>query len=107
MAAVAPVRSGKRTALAKAPRVSDSAVAAVYVCTAKALDFGQFTLTEGVEVPGAAGWTRVDSWVGARRIRKIEHDEAFTPFLQWAGAICEALLPEAQRNEQRTLTAAK
>lgn len=107
MAAVAPVRSGKRTALAKAPRVSDSAVAAVYVCTAKALDFGQFTLVKGVEVPGAAGWTRVDSWVGARRIRRIRADESFISFFEFAGAICESLLPDKQRTAERTITAAK
>lgn len=103
----APVRIGKRTALAKAPVVSDSAAAAVYVCTAKALDFGQFTLTKDVEVPGAASWTRVDSWVGARRIRKIEHGETFIPFMEFAGSICESLLPDEQRTAERTITAAK
>jgi hypothetical protein len=103
MTAGAPVRRGKRTALVSRPPVEASAVAAVYVCTAKALDFGQFTLTKDVEVPGAAGWTRLDSWVGARRIRKLEHGEGFTSFLEFAGGICESLLPEQARNAERTL----
>lgn len=80
MAAGAPVRRGKRTALVSRPHTETSAGQAVYVCTDRALPFGEFTLTKGVEVPGASGWTRVESWVGARRIRKIDHGEKYITF---------------------------
>ena len=75
--ASAPVRAGKRVVLS--PRKPVEA-AATYVCTVKPLLFGEFTLTEGVEVPGASSWTRVEAWVSARRIRKIEHGEKYISF---------------------------
>ena len=98
----APNRRGRRVPLLADTR-SESTAVATYVCTMKPLPFGEFTLTEGVEVPGAASWTRIDAWVSARRIRKLEHDEAFTPFMEFAGATCESLLPEDQRNAERLL----
>lgn len=104
MAAGAPVRRGRRTALASRPRTEASAGQTIYVCTDRALPFGSFTLTKGVEVPGAASWTRLDSWVGARRVRKIEPGETFVAFLEFAGSVCEALLSDEQRHAERTIT---
>lgn len=52
----------------------------VYVCTARPLKVGTHTLYDGVEVPGAGKWLRLDSWVNARRVRKIKADEDFTPY---------------------------
>ena len=77
----APTTRGKRVVLTPARAEADKA--ATYVCTAKPLLFGEFTLTEGVEVPGASSWTRVEAWVSARRIRKLEHGEKFISFQEF------------------------
>lgn len=98
----APVRRGRRTTLVPRTPVVGASVA-TYVCTARPLPFGYFTLTDGVEVPGAADWTRIDSWVGARRVRKVEQGEEFTSFMEFAGGVCESLLTDEQRNAERTL----
>lgn len=52
----------------------------VYVCGAKPLKFGHYELTEGVEVPGAAEWPRLEAWVNSRRIRAIGPGVEFIPF---------------------------
>ena len=57
--------------------------AGIYVCGSKPLDFGEHTLTAGVEVPGAASWTRLDAWTGARRIRKINSGEKYVTFAEF------------------------
>ena len=78
MAAKAPVTRGRRVALpAVAARDAEKAI---YVCTSRPLPFGDLTLSEGVEVPGASSWTRLDAWVGARRIRKIDPAERYISF---------------------------
>jgi len=75
-----PAKRGKRVALADpSPREAARQVVA-YVCGAKPLDYGEHTLTQGVEVPGAAGWTRLEAWVGARRVRPVYEGEEFITF---------------------------
>jgi hypothetical protein len=56
---------------------------ATYVCGSKPLPFGKFTLTAGVEVPDAGGWPRIESWVNARRVRKVEPGEKFITFAEF------------------------
>ena len=77
----APVTRGKRGSLVTGP--AKDTVAKTYVCGSKPLDFGEYTLTKGVEVPGAASWTRLDAWTGARRIRKVEPGEKFISFAEF------------------------
>ena len=84
----APTTRGKRVPLVAAPAagVADKADD-VYVCGSKPLDFGELTLTAGVEVPGAASWTRIDAWVGARRVRKINPGEKHITFAEFTAAL--------------------
>ena len=77
----APVSRGQRTALP--PRAEQPLVPATYVCGSKPLPFGEHTLTAGVEVPGAASWTRIDAWTGARRVRKIDPGEKYITFAEF------------------------
>lgn len=95
----AAVSRGRRVALL--PSDSTSKVDGIYVCGSKPLDFGEFTLTKGVEVPGAAAWTRIDAWTGARRIRKIEHDEKYISFLEFTGKTYESYLEDQQQDAGR------
>lgn len=61
----------------------------VYVCGARPLKFREHTLTEGVEVPGAADWTRIEAWVNARAIRKIPADQPYTSYEEFTGMTLE------------------
>jgi hypothetical protein len=72
-----PARKGQRVALATR---SEAAMTATYVCGARPLDFGELVLTEGVEVPGAGDWPRIEAWVSARRVRPLRVDEQYTRF---------------------------
>lgn len=104
----APVVRGKRGPLpAGAPKLgaTGSKLGATYVCGSKPLAFGEHTLTAGVEVPGAAAWTRLEAWTGARRVRKIEPGEKYVSFLEFTGRTYEAHV-ESQRREAERLTAA-
>ena len=73
---------------AEAPK--DAALTNVFVCGDKPLKMGELTLTKGVEVPGAIGWLRHESWVSSRRIREVRADEEFITFEQFAGQSFEA-----------------
>ena len=70
----------------------------IYVVFQKPLPFGEFTLTAGVEVPGAATWTRVEAWVSARRIRKINPGEKFITWLEFTGHSYEEFLKDQERD---------
>ena len=83
----ASVARGKRVHLE--PLRERDLAPATYVCGHKPLDFGEHVLTAGVEVPGAAGWTRIDAWTGARRIRKIAPGEKFISFAEFTAAPAE------------------
>jgi hypothetical protein len=78
-----PAQSGRR--LAAMPTGPVSAAVGTYVCGAKPLKFAEFTLTEGVEVPGADKWSRLESWIEARRVRKLGPDEQCTSFVEFTG----------------------
>lgn len=84
MAGRGPARSGRRNAaLLEKPAPPEPVVPAakvLYVCGARPLRFGEHVLTEGVEIPGAQEWVRVESWVSARRVRKVSQDDPHIPF---------------------------
>lgn len=77
---VGPATRGKRVDIAQAPpsETGNSEAEHVYVCTARPLKVGAYILREGVEVPGAHGWLRLESWVNARRVRRIKVDDQHT-----------------------------
>jgi hypothetical protein len=58
----------------------------VYVCGPKPLRFGELTLTQGVEVPEAANWPRVESWVSNHRIKALAAGEKCVSFLEFTGS---------------------
>lgn len=95
MAARGPARSGRRNvALLEpaAPAEPEVAEEVLYVCGARPLPFGEFMLTEGVEVPGAADWPRLDAWVNARRVRKVSANDPYTLFADHVGMSYEDYL---------------
>lgn len=59
---------------------SRTAPAQVYLCGGRPLKVGDYTLTEGVEVPGAAEWRRLEAWVGARAVRPAVSGEQYVTF---------------------------
>lgn len=67
-------------------RKAEATLTATYVCGARPLDFGELTLVEGVEVPGAADWPRIEAWVSARRVRQLRVDEDYTPYEEFKAA---------------------
>ena len=77
----APTTRGKRVPLVV--RGAKNQADGTYVCGSKPLDFGEHTLTAGVEVPGAASWTRLDAWTGARRIRKVAAGAKYITFAEF------------------------
>ena len=87
-----PARRGQRVALVE-DRPTEAQAVALYVCGARPLDFGEMVLTEGVEVPGAADWPRVQAWVDARRIRMLRVGEEYTTFEDFRAAWEQEHLP--------------
>lgn len=83
----APVRRGRRIQLAPAPVVVEKAL--TYVVNVRDLPFGEHILTDGVEVPGAADWPRIEAWVTARRVRPLKDGEKYTPYEAIAGMTYE------------------
>ena len=51
-----------------------------YVSDIRPLKYGDHLLPQGVEVPGAAEWPRIESWVDARRVRPVYEGEDFTTY---------------------------
>lgn len=105
---VGPARSGRKNPqlLERKETVVDIlGVGPVFVCTIKPLQYGEYTLTEGVEVPGAGDWVRVEAWVSARRIKAVPADsdyirfEDFVAALEAPGPDLEAELPAEQDGE--------
>ena len=88
----APVTRGKRVVIPTSR--PQQASEGMYVCGHKPLLFGEFTLTDGVEVPGAAGWSRVEAWVAARRIRRLAPGEKCTSFASFTAVPEEAVAAE-------------
>jgi hypothetical protein len=91
---------GKRVDLIE-PRRAEAMMSAVYVCGARPLDFGVYVLTEGVEVPGAADWPRIEAWVNARRVRQLRADEEYTAFEDFK-ALWELEHPEPEPEPEQT-----
>jgi hypothetical protein len=78
-----PARSGRRnTALLvqESPAEEVAAGPPLYVTCARPLRVGAYILPEGVEVPGAGAWLRVEAWVNARCVRKLAAGEPYIPF---------------------------
>lgn len=92
---VGPAGRGSRVLLEPVPEIPAEDTSRVYVCTARPLRVGAYLLREGVEVPGAANWLRLDSWVNSRRVRKIKVDESY---LTW-----DDFVAEQAQEEQATL----
>ena len=78
-----PVRRGRRIALVPPPEQPEKAV--TYVTNVRELPFGHHMLTDGVEVPGAAEWPRIEAWVSARRVRPVKEGEPFTSYEDFTG----------------------
>lgn len=78
-----PVRRGRRIQLAPAPVQPEKAT--TYVANVRELLFGEHKLTDGVEVPGAADWPRIEAWVNARRVRPIKDGEPFVSYEEFTG----------------------
>lgn len=97
MTSAGPARRGKRVQLQEAPVAPSTATGAhLYVCTVRPLQYGDDLLTEGVEVPGAQQWVRVEAWVNARRIRKISVDDAYIPYADFKAERDQARFDEAE-----------
>lgn len=99
MAASGTAIRGRRVPLFGKGRNPDGREIVGYVCGSKPLPFGEHVLTEGVEVPGATNWTRLEAWVGARRVRPVYEGDAFFPFDVFA-AWDEALAEDAARSAE-------
>jgi hypothetical protein len=96
---VGPAKVGHRVDLAALqPRPKGGGDDQVYVCCAKPLRFAGIDLVEGVEVPGAATWPRVEAWVGARRIRPLRPNEEFTTYADFLAAV-QAAATAAEEGE--------
>lgn len=97
-------RRGKRVQLNPEPVRAEHGRIVAYVCGAKPLPFGEITLVEGVEVPGAADWRRLEAWVSQRRVRPVYDGDDFVPYEEFATPLLEAV--EA-RKEAEALAAAE
>jgi hypothetical protein len=86
MAARGPALRGKRVDASVMAPQPPKAVGNTYVCGHKPLKLGHRVLHAGVEVPGAAEWTRIDAWVMARSVRVLVPDEEFTSFADFSEA---------------------
>jgi hypothetical protein len=88
MAGVGPARKGRRVVLQERPTTvdTDGDGPHLYVCGPKPLRVGADVLHEGVEVPGAADWLRLESWVGCRRVRRIKATEEHTAYTDFVAA---------------------
>src|SRR5690242_9653983 len=82
--AVAPHTRGKRIQLTP-PAEKHVTEIATYVVNVRDLPFGHHMLTDGVEVPGAAEWPRIEAWVSARRVRPVKAGESFTTYEEFTG----------------------
>ena len=82
-----PVRRGRRVQLA--PVQPAEPVATTYVVNVRDLPFGHHMLTDGVEVPGAADWPRIEAWVSARRVRPVKDGEQYTSYEAFTGMTYE------------------
>lgn len=90
---VGPVTRGKRVELLQAPPPAETEDADhIYVCTARPLRVGPYILREGVEVPGAGKWLRLESWVNTRRVRRIKSSD---PHTSWDDFVAEVEIKEA------------
>ena len=100
MASNGPARRGRRVQLQDAPvATAEVAGASLYVCTVRPLRYGDDVLTEGVEVPGAADWVRIEAWINARRIKKISADDVYIPYADFKAKIDQAHFDEAEPGE--------
>ena len=88
-------RGSKNPALLAPVRAPVDEIVA-YVCGAKPLLMGELTLTEGVEVPGAATWPRLEAWVTSRRVRPVKDGEEFTSFEDFAGMTHEDYMAQLE-----------
>jgi len=95
MAGPGTARRGQRVALPAEPPAQAGKVTA-YVCGPRGLKFGHHTLTEGVEVPGAADWLRVEAWVSSRAIRPVLEGEEFITYEAFTGMTYEDELAAAE-----------
>jgi hypothetical protein len=96
---VGPATVGHRVDLAVlAPRPAGGGDDQVYVCCAKPLRFEGVELVEGVEVPGAAKWPRLEAWIGARRVRALRPNEEYTTYADFSAAL-QAAAAAAEEGE--------
>lgn len=61
----------------------------MYVVYGRPLRFRSHILTKGVEVPGAADWTRLEAWVSARQVRLVAPGEEYTTYEAFTGMSLE------------------
>jgi hypothetical protein len=82
-----PATVGRRVPLALEPSMPAARRVAGYVCGAKPLPFGDVILIEGVEVPGAADWRRLEAWVNARRVRPFYDGDDYVPYADFVASL--------------------
>lgn len=83
-----PARKGVKdpTLLARSGRGQDTRTPVAYVVHGKPLRYGVHVLTDGIEVPGAADWLRLEAWVASRRLRPVYAGEPYTSFETYLNA---------------------
>lgn len=74
---VGPARSGRRSPeLLRGRAVAPADPDAVYIAL-RPLKHGEYIVAVGVEVPGAASWRSLETFVNLRRLRKVEPGEDY------------------------------
>lgn len=97
---------GTRTVLLERLHPVDIHRAPVYVVGTKPLPFGHHILLPGVEVPGAANWSRLEAWVSARRVRLAGDFEEYTSYDDFVASqpqpepAVDVVTPEAASDQQ-------
>jgi hypothetical protein len=79
-AGTGPARRGRKDSTLLAPAPTTPVDTGIYVCGRKPLRMGDMVLVEGVEVPGAAEWPRLEAWVNARAVRRLLEGEDYIAF---------------------------
>ena len=82
-------RRGRKDVTLLAPEPPPPLETVVYVCGRKPLKFGAMTLVEGVEVPGAVEWPRLEAWVNARAVRPVPPHGEYIAFDTYAAMWAE------------------
>lgn len=78
-----PARAGHRNATLLAPLPQPAPETDRVYATARPMKMGEHVLPLGVEVPGAAGWLRLEAWVNQRRLRLVLPGESYETYVDF------------------------